>query len=118
MAVSYNPEEQYLTAVIDGKLDMEAIERSMKEMNTMVDRHQCRTVLYDLRGIDLALETHEVYYIPRFMREEGNTDLKRAVVFPVAFEQDFSFFETVSANQGLNTRIFTEYDQALDWLLA
>ena len=52
------------------------------------------------------------------MRKEGNADIKRAVVFPPSFEQDFSFFETVSSNQGLNIRIFSDPSEALDWLLA
>jgi hypothetical protein len=52
------------------------------------------------------------------MREEGNTEIKRAVLFPKTFEQDFTFFETVSSNQGLHIRTFLDKKEAMDWLLA
>lgn len=118
MKVTHHEDQKYLEAVIDGGLDMESFDRALAEMNTVMDRHQCRTVLYDLRQIKIELETHEIYYIPQLLRDEGNSDIKRAVLFPENFEQDFTFFETVSTNQGLNIRIFSKEKEALDWLLS
>ncbi|WP_372796689.1 hypothetical protein [Pontiella sp.] len=116
--VTHHADQEYLEAVIDGPLDMEAFNRAHLEMDTMMDRHQCRTVLYDMRHIEVLLETHEIYAIPRQLREDGHTDIRRALVFPAVHEQDFTFFETVSGNQGLNTRVFADKNEALDWLLA
>lgn len=117
MNVKHLEEEKYLRAEIEGRLDTAALERAVHEMNALMDRYQCRKVLYDLRQVEAALETHEIYYLPRKMREEGGADVKRAVLFPAQSEQDFSFFETVSANQGLNARTFSKEEDALDWLL-
>lgn len=118
MKVAYRENEHYLRASIEGRFDMGSFERAINEMNTLIDQHQCRTVFYDLRNIEMALETYEIYEIPKRLRAAGNISIKRAVVFPKDSAQDFSFFETVSANQGLNTRIFTTESEALDWLLA
>lgn len=118
MKVTYNEEQRFIETSIIGLLDMEAVERGMVEMNTVMDRYDCRQVLYDLTQADLGLEAHEIYFIPKLMKEAGNMIAKRAVIFSPDDEQDFAFFETVAANQGLNVQIFMERKAALDWLLA
>lgn len=118
MKVTHRADENYLLAVIEGRLGMEAFDRAMQEMSALMDRLQCRTVLYDLRKVEVDLETHEIYYLPRRIREKGGIGVKRALVFPENYTQDFSFFETVASNQGVNAKIFIGESEALDWLLA
>lgn len=118
MKVTYNENQQFIECSINGTLDMDAINRALIEMNTAFDRYQCTRVLYDLNKTELGLETQEIYFIPKLLKEAGNLKMKRAVVFSPKFEQDFAFFETVAANQGLQVQIFTDREAALNWLLA
>ncbi|MDZ8117679.1 hypothetical protein [Pontiella agarivorans] len=118
MKVTYNEEQRFIVAEIVGLLDMEAVERGLVEMNTVMDRYKCHHVLYDLCQVELALEVHEIYFVPKLLKEAGNMNVKRAVLFSTENEQDFAFFETVAGNQGLNVQIFAERKPALDWLLA
>lgn len=118
MKVSYNEDRQYIESSIIGLLDMDAVERGLVEMNTAFDRYQCKRILYDLSEVEIGLETHEIYFVPKLLIEAGNQQMKRAVIFSNNNEQDFNFFETVAANQGLNIQIFTDREAALNWLLA
>lgn len=118
MKVSYDEEQQFIESSIIGTLDMEAVERGLVEMNTAFDRYKCERILYDLSEVEVGLETHEIYFVPKLLKEAGNQNIKRAVIFSNEYEQDFAFFETVAANQGLQVQIFTEREVALNWLLA
>lgn len=118
MTVNYNDAQQYLHATISGRLDTEAADRVLKEMNAAIDRFRCKLILYDLTQAEIALDTHEIYQIPQIFIDSGNQNVKRAVIFPNEFEHDFTFFETVAANKGVPVQTFTSPDAALDWLLA
>lgn len=118
MKVTYNEDQQFIESAIIGTLNMEAVDRGLVEMNTAFDRYKCKRILYDLTEVKVGLETHEIYFVPKLLKEAGNQKIKRAVIFSKDNEQDFTFFETVAANQGLLVQIFTEREPALNWLLA
>ena len=118
MKVSYSEDQQFIESSMIGLLDMDAIERGLVEMNTAFDRYQCSRILYDLSEVEVGLETHEIYFVPKLLIEAGNQKMKRAVIFSNDNEQDFNFFETVAANQGLNVQIFRDLEAVLHWLLA
>ncbi len=117
-SVRYDPESARIRCSISGTLDMHLIAEFVDELVHLMNQHQCFRILSDLRGIEVAVSTVDIYHLPKLIEQRGYTGpLRRAVVFDGSHD-DFEFYENVSVNQGQNLRVFSDFDHALEWLKA
>ena len=75
--------------------------------------------LVDFRGMTPDLSVTTIYELPRILEKLGDTRESRTamVVSPESEKkEDFSFFETVSLNQGFQVKLFTDLQEATQWL--
>jgi hypothetical protein len=79
-------------------------------------RYNCHKFLIDMRETKIELETHVIYELPKLTAAAGIHTTQRAIVFS-GDPKDYKFFETVASNQGQAVRVFTDVNQAIDWLL-
>jgi hypothetical protein len=122
-SVTFDEEAGFIHAVYDGKLDMPGIRSLLGAVGLAVKEHDCYLVLSDYSRATLAISIADFYEMPKLILQRGKEmgvsagKVKRALVIPAVAYENFRFFETVSLNNSQTVRIFTEVDQAREWLL-
>jgi hypothetical protein len=117
LKIKYDKKHGCIHAVTSGIIDIKALNKITPKMGAAVEHYHCQRILHDLRNAQISLETHEIYHTPELIKEAGYSNTRRAFVF-ASNAQDFTFFETVSSNQGQLVRVFTDINEATTWLLS
>ena len=116
--INYDPETEIMMCRLTGKIDIPLLKDFAASLQQLMKEHQCTRILNDCRDSDLALSAFDIHQIPAMASKAGlNPAIKRAIVNKTT-PDDFSFFETVSANQMHQVKVFTDYDEAMKWLTA
>ena len=72
--------------------------------------------LFDIRTIDNTWGTIEKYTFAKDLEKFGRQRHDKVALLVAAGNKTHSFIETVTRNQGYNTRIFTRNKDAVAWL--
>jgi hypothetical protein len=115
--ITYNQESDYIHATTSGILNGKSTISLVQKLMAAVSEHHCQRILHDLCNAKVDLETYEIYNIPELIKITGYSNTRRALVF-ASEAQDFSFFETVSKNQGQNVQVFSNLAEARHWLIS
>ncbi len=78
-----------------------------------------KKVLVDVRALEGALDTLEAYEIPdKYFPtiRDPNVITRAAIVDLKESEDRYRFFETVAQNRGFNLFIFSNPEEAVEWL--
>jgi hypothetical protein len=108
-----------LWVTASGRRSPETVLGMSKDILAACVEQGVKKVLADVRGLEGRLPRLEAYDIPdkHFPKMRDRAVLTHtAVVDMEEFKNSYRFFENVSANRGFNLRIFSDPDQALDWL--
>lgn len=112
----YDESQGIIMGRVQGRLDAAVVKDVATDLARLVGEHGCRRLLLDLRGALVTSSTHEIYVIPRVVKEAGVPGgIKRALVV-AEITQDFDFLETASINAGNVIKLFTDPEAALAWL--
>lgn len=120
MPLEYEEKGGILHVCAIGKRTREAIIRFVPDIYAACAEKKLSKVLLDIRGLEGRLPIREDYDIPsRFFPTVRNLNVinRAALVDLKEFERDDAFFETVAVNRGFNLRIFSNSDEALQWLI-
>ncbi len=115
--------EQIVETVYHGILDLnELIEAATASLNE-AEKHQATRFLGDCTALNSGGSLFDVYDLVRFydtLSVPYAHFLKEAILLPQIPQaaENLSFYELVTRNRGLDVRIFSERQAALDWLLA
>ena len=110
----WNYGEGLVRATAKGPLDLVLVIQKAVEALEEARQHSSQKFLIDDREATLALDTLQLYELPKTLERIGLSKCARvAVVYTVTSPsaQDFQFFETVALNQGYEVKLFTSIDQ-------
>ena len=116
-------EEGYIRLVYEGEARIDDLKDILARGAVLAREHNCLRILSDFRAMTLQLSLYSLYSVAEIQKEvsqELNMPLynfKRVVVVPQGNYHMFKFFENVAVNRMHKIRIFTEYEDALQWLL-
>jgi hypothetical protein len=119
--VTFN-EPGFIHAVYEGELNIQGIKNLMTSVALAAKEHDCQLVLSDYRKASPAISIPDLYELPKLILQRGKEmglsayKIKRALVIPAQAYDNFRFFETVSLNNSQTVRIFTEENEAREWL--
>ena len=117
-------ESGFIHAVYEGDLTMAGLQALMSAAADVIQEHECFLILSDYRQARMAATIADIYELPKLIlqraKERGMSAhrVKRALIIPAAAYEQFRFFETVSLNNAQTVRLFTDEDEAREWLLA
>jgi hypothetical protein len=120
-AVVYNGETHAIESRIQGDLTMKDIRELLDEYVRLAKENDCVLILNDYREATVKLSTVEIYGIPRLYADafaSAGIDpyrLRRALVISKD-TRDYHFYEIVASNKAQNVRVFTNMDEAREWL--
>ena len=120
--VSYNPGLNLIEVEIRGSYTLADAKELLTTTVELVNRHECFSILCDLREAKIGLSTLEIHEAPATL---GSTiaasgieihKLRRALIVDQT-NPDARFLETVARNSGHQVTIFQNFDDAKRWLL-
>ena len=113
-------EEQRIIRInVYGELEKDVGEKIITEARTKAAKNQYNA-LYDVRQAKINAAFVDWFYLPRKLEVYSKTKaVKTAILItPGVQEKEYSFFETVTHNLGINNKIFMKEKDAIEWLKA
>lgn len=114
--IRYDKVLNCLHGVMEGTLDLPAIEDYVAQVVQLAEAYDCTCILSDLRRVDLALSILEIYELPALMERMGFGRPWRGALVISGNVEEFRFLETVAQNQGFRLRVFDTLDHAAGWI--
>jgi hypothetical protein len=118
-SVKYNPELNIIESVIADNITSEDLRMHEAQCIALARETNSIRFLTDASQAILKVSVISLYDLPKFYQDQ---DLQRMVFIAVleptseAGKNLVDFYETVSHNRGWKVKIFTERQEALDWL--
>ena len=117
--IEYWPEQKLVYIKTSGIMTLEMLRQLTKEALEVAQKYKANRYLGDHRDMLPAIESMGIYEMPRICGELGlpRTD-RLAILFSAesAGNADFKFYEDSAINAGFSHRLFTNMNDALDWL--
>lgn len=102
-----------------GMRSLETVISMSKDIMAACAEQKVRRVLIDVRELKERMKMGEIYeisdkYFPKI--RDRSVITHSAIVDLKEFEHEYKFFETVAMNRGFNLRLFSDPDEAVEWL--
>ena len=120
-SIIYNPEAHAIESKVQGDLTFGEVKEIITEIALLVKEKGCTLILSDYSEATLKLAMIELYELPKIILNTFASSglkahrLRRALVASKEVK-DFQFFENVTVNRGLNTKVFYDIVEAKKWL--
>jgi hypothetical protein len=117
--VEYRDDDRVVCMKATGSMNLEQIKEFSSKAIGLAKKRGTNKYWVNFKEMTPDLTTFEIYSLPRLLIDLGT---ERDSLIGMVFSEDsikkddFLFFETVSQNQGLNVRLFTEPGKATEWL--
>ena len=114
--VRFDEDHKCVMGTFVGEMDRTSVKAYARELVKVALQHDCKSLLNDMRAAILTFSTSDLHELPKMMSDIGiDTTWRRAIVASEQL-QDYHFFETTAVNRGNTARIFTNPNEAMDWL--
>jgi hypothetical protein len=112
-------DSRYVLLVFEGTVATRDVRQAASEALEMAAKENVHRFLVDSRNAHLKLSILELYDLPALLFSLGFQRTHRLAVVHVpgsTHSHDLGFMETVFRNLGYNARLFTEMEDAQEWL--
>ena len=120
--ITYNSELHIVESKLQGDMTVGEVEEIISKIARIAKEKDCRFIFTDFREVSRKLSIFQMYELPDrtksiFASFGINVLLyKRANVIAKDLD-DYVFHENVMVNRGQNEKVFTDTDQAKEWLM-
>ena len=116
--LSFKHQPDYLYVQVTGVRTIENIIAMAKDFLAVLDKNGYRKVLLDVRGMTGGLDPLNAYKLgKKDVQELKRPSQLKVSIFDLEENRErFEFMENVAVNAGLNLRIFSDVDKAMEWL--
>jgi hypothetical protein len=103
-----------------GNMEMDSLKAYVAEIGSVAKRHPCRRFFNNLREAEINFSITDIYNLTgTLLAGEFDGRWRRANLFnPDLAKDKREFHETVSANRGVLEKSYTDYTEAMEWLLS
>ena len=115
--IKYLEDKNVVLVTTSGIYELQADVDTVKEIKAQFEAHHCDRVLVDHRATQVIMKTMPAYNRADLYKRLGFDYSQKAALVFKELQDDILFYETVCRNQGVNLRVFVDYDEALDWLI-
>lgn len=116
---TYNAELCIVEVTCKGKVSFNELKTEQAPVFSLAKEYNTDMFLLDLTNYEKSLSPSDILGGVSSYNDNITRRIRIAVVAPISEEarQDIQFYETVCLNRGWNARVFTERQEAIDWLL-
>ena len=116
--VTHDDDAECLFAHLSGDLDTKVVGAFFAELLRAAEEHHCSRALSDLREATIRASAADLYWMAEALSKKNIQALHRRAIVVSRDQDDYSFWETLCANQGQgNVKIFEDYEDAKGWVL-
>jgi len=115
--IEHRPQEQIIFASLSGTIKLHDLDIFLEDLIQVIKRENCYTIITDIRQAHFDLSFMQFHDLPKHVERvtasfQFNIRLvKRAFIVNQQLE-DFRFYENVSVNRGLATKLCKNMDEA------
>jgi hypothetical protein len=109
-----------ISTTVSGVVTIDEIKKIADEVFKEAARRDVTRLISDYRNVSLNVSTADIHDLPETLKKLGRTSkIKSAIIYSVnsSNKSDYYFFDTRCFNSMLNSKIFTDYDAAYQWLM-
>jgi len=120
--VIYNSELHIVESKLHGDMTLGEVEVIITKIAKTAKEHDCRLIFTDFREVSRKLSVLQIYELPDrtkniFTSFGMNVSLYKRANAVAKDLDDYVFHENVMVNRGQNEKVFTDIDQAKEWLM-
>ncbi|ASC71265.1 hypothetical protein XM38_022170 [Halomicronema hongdechloris C2206] len=118
--VTYNTELAIVETIFFGLVSADEAAREIVESHQLAVEKDCRLFFTDLSRAELQLSLVDVYGMPDTYEKMGWERRVRIAFIPPSGDEGrhlAEFYETVGVNRGWTVKIFSNKQQAVQWLI-
>jgi hypothetical protein len=109
-----------ISTTVSGAVTLDEIKKIAEEVFKEAKRSEVNKLISDCRKVTLDLSTVDIHDLPQTFRELGRTPSQRSAIVYSANslnKSDYEYFDTRCFNSSYNAKVFTDYDEAYQWLI-
>ena len=118
----HNPKLQIIEAAYTGNTTAQDLQESTSEFITLEKENGINRFLVDTSEMVLSASLADLYNLPdkQYLEEEADRTGCVALILPTAIKEKEAalFFETACKNRGWKVQTFSEYQEAVNWLIS
>jgi len=114
--MTFEPDARIVVVQTKGPIDKESMPAMLKATVDFTREHQCTLILADHRDSELKLDVFETFNTPRVLFHDSADWKNRAALVYSKITDDHKFMESVFLNNGRVVALFTDINQARQWL--
>ncbi len=116
--VTYVENADYVCGTLKGEVTDADLASARSEMRSKLLDHDCKRLLVDTVGLSQLQSIISDFEFTTEHQTELPTGTRHAVVVNPKHTEHMQFVENVAQNRSINLKIFTERNEAIDWLLS
>ena len=110
--------KEFIRSTVSGALDFAESKRCILDLASQIKQPGEYEVLIDIRGAETILSIADLYELAVALAGQSSLiDSKIGVLGPMSSVDQAHFFETVAQNRGARIRAFTDFEEAITWLI-
>ena len=110
--------KDFIKTTATGVLDFEASKQSILDIASQITQPGEYDVLMDNRAAEATLSTTDLYELGQSLAEHPALhQSKMGILVPERAMEQAAFFENVAANRGVRIKAFTNFEEAITWLV-
>lgn len=120
--VIYNSELRIIESKLQGDMTLGEVDQIASKIAQIAKEKDCHLILMDFCSISRKLSMIQIYELPDRVKNIFSSfginisHVRRANVAANDLD-DYIFHENVMVNRGQNEKVFTEINQAMNWLI-
>lgn len=110
--------KEFVRTTVSGALDFAESKRAILDIASQIKQPGEYEVLIDIRGAEITLSIANLYELAVTLAGQPSLiDSKIGLLGPMRGVDNAYFFETVAQNRGARIRAFTDFEEAITWLI-
>ncbi len=115
--ITYNDKDDYIVSTFTGLINMTMVHEYLDALIPVLEKTGARRLLSDSTEAQVQVSAMDIMQFPHLAEASPLTaGLKRAALAAEG-SSGYLMYETFSKMQGQNVRVFTDRDEAVQWLL-
>jgi hypothetical protein len=119
--IELNQEVEIISTVVSGILTLDGIKKIYIDVLKLAIQNNVHKLISDYRKVVLDISIFDIYHLPQTLKELGRIPRqKSALVYSVNSpdKSNYSFFDNRCYNSSHNSRVFTDFCDAYQWLVS
>ena len=115
--IQYDSDKECVFVIFTGSISMSLVRKYITELLPVLEKTGCRRLLSDCTHAEIKLSSREIMQFPKLAAASPLTARLKRAVLSVPGTSGYELYETISKVMGQPLRVFTDREEAMEWLM-